>query len=199
MTKKDVGSKLKAGIFTYGIMFLTLFNALYWQHEPQILQQDVISLKYLLANILHGFSVTGPVLALLLIGYLIAHSKTIGPAQIWGWLFVGSWISLFVLYFLQATDPVWVGYFYNAIFPILRNAYPLISGVLLGTLTLKWTKKIFSATPYIYVAFFVGMIVFPTVFAQDIFSYNGGSSIVYAWVIFTLGADLPVSKLWTKT
>lgn len=98
MTKKDVGSKLKAGIFTYGIMFLTLFNALYWQHEPQILQQDVISLKYLLANILHGFSVTGPVLALLLIGYLIAHSKTIGPAQIWGWLFV--------LYFLQATDPV---------------------------------------------------------------------------------------------
>lgn len=199
MIKKDVGSKLKAGIFTYGIMFLTLFNALYWQHEPQILQQDVISFKYLLANILHGFSVTGPVLALLLIGYLIAHSKTIGPAQIWGWLFVGSWISLFVLYFLQATDPVWVGYFYNAIFPILRNAYPLISGVLLGTLTLKWTKKIFAATPYIYVAFFVGMIVFPTVFAQDIFSYNGGSSIVYAWVIFTLGADLPVSKLWTKT
>lgn len=43
MIKKDVGSKLKAWSVTYGAMVLTLFNALYWQHEPQILQQDTIS------------------------------------------------------------------------------------------------------------------------------------------------------------
>lgn len=151
MIKKDVGSKLKAGIFTYGIMFLTLFNALYWQHEPQILQQDAISFKYLLANILHGFSVTGPVLALLLIGYLIAHSKTIGPAQIWGLLIIGSWSSLLVLCLLQET--VWLGRFYNAVLPILRNTYPLVSGILLGVITLKFTKKLLQQRSLVTIYF----------------------------------------------
>ncbi len=193
MIKKDVGSKLKAWSVTYGAMVLTLFNALYWQHEPQILQQDTISFKYLLANVLHGFSVTGPVLALLLIGYLVAHSKTIGLAQIWGWLFVGGWISLALLYMLQS-NPVWVGYFYNAIFPILRNAYPLASGVFLGTLTLKGMRKLFAVTPYTYYIFFIILIVIPTIFNQDIFSYNGGSSVFYAWVIFNLGANLPLER-----
>ncbi len=187
--KKDVGSKLKAWSVTYGVMVLTLFNALYWQHEPQILQQDTISFKYLLANILHGFSVTGPVLAILLVGYLVAHSKTIGLAQIWGLLIIGSWSSLLVLCLLQET--VWLGRFYNAVLPILRNTYPLVSGILLGVITLKFTKKLFTATKFSYYLFFIVAIVVPTIFNQDIFGYGGGVTLVYSWVIFTLGANIP--------
>ncbi|EAL9807228.1 hypothetical protein D0Y22_09285, partial [Campylobacter jejuni] len=155
----------------------------------QILQQDTISLKYLLANILHGFSVTGPVLALLLIGYLVAHSKTVGPAQIWGLLIIGSWSSLLVLCLLQET--VWLGRFYNAVLPILRNTYPLVSGILLGVITLKFTKKLFTATKFSYYLFFIVAIVVPTIFNQDIFGYGGGATLVYSWVIFTLGANMP--------
>lgn len=191
--RRQLVSKFKAGLLTYGIILLTAFSSLYWQHPPQILLQEELSKKYLVTNVLHGFSVTSVPIILLLLGYCMTKVKKIGIFQAWGFLFIGTWVCLLVACFLQ--DSTWIGHFYNALLPFLRNTSPLFSGILLAILTNKVIADHLLNDRYAYYIFFLLAFGVPTVFGSDIFNYSGGTTAIYAWMVFTLGANLPDSKL----
>ena len=56
--KKKGISRFKVDLLIYGLIVLTAFSSLYWQHAPQIFLQETLSKKYLIANVIRGFSVT---------------------------------------------------------------------------------------------------------------------------------------------
>ena len=195
--RRQLVSKFKVYLFTYGIILLTAFSSLYWRQASHILLQEGISKKYLIANVLQGFSVTSIPIILLLLGYFMTKVKKIGIFQVWGFLFIGTWICLLVACFLQ--DSTWIGHFYNALLPFLRNTSPLFSGILLAILTNKVIADHLLNNRYAYYIFFLLTFGVPTVFGSDIFNYSGGTTAIYAWMVFTLGANLSDSKLTKKT
>lgn len=195
--KKKGISRFKVDLLIYGIILLTAFSSLYWQHTPQIFLQETISKKYLIANVIRGFSVTGIPITLLLLGYFMTRIRKIGIFQAWGFLFIGTWCCLLVACFSQ--DSTWIGHFYNALLPVLRNTSPLFSGILLAILTNKVVAKHLMNERYAYYLFFLLTFGVPTIFDKDIFNYSGGTTVFYAWMVFTLGANLPDSGLSKKT
>lgn len=194
--KKKGISRFKVDLLIYGLIVLTAFSSLYWQHAPQIFLQETLSKKYLIANVIRGFSVTSIPIMLLLLGYFMTRIRKIGIFQAWGFLVIGTWCCLLVVCFLQ--DSTWIGHFYNALFPFLRNTSPLFSGILLAILTNKIVAERLMNNRYAYYIFFFIAFGVPTIFGKDIFNYNGGTTALYAWMVFTLGANLPDSELPKK-
>lgn len=185
---ESFGIKLYLIGVSYFFMMLTLLNSFYWQKEPAILSSETANLKLALANIIHGATLTGINVLLLLFGYLLARHKKLGGAQLWSYLFIFGWVIVLSLYFIK--DSIEISVLYNAFFPMLRNAYPLITGIILGWLTVEPFQKLFERSKISYYAFIVIAIVVPSIFDKDIFYYDSGATISYAWVLFILGATL---------
>ena len=81
--KKKGISRFKVDLLIYGLIVLTAFSSLYWQHAPQIFLQETLSKKYLIANVIRGFSVTSIPIMLLLLGYFMTRIRKIGIFQAW--------------------------------------------------------------------------------------------------------------------
>ena len=147
--KKGI-SRFKVDLLIYGLIVLTAFSSLYWQHAPRIFCKKTLSKKYLIANVIRGFSVTSIPIMLLLLGYFMTRIRKIGIFK----LGVFSYRNLVLLVssmFLQ--DSTWIGHFYNALFPFLRNTSPLFSGILLAILTNKIVAERLMNNRYAYYIF----------------------------------------------
>ncbi len=177
-------------------IFLLCFDRLFWAFDPEIAtkyNEPSVQLSGVL--LLHSVTVLGLTLTLLGLGrYLAWQTHTIGKViKIWMYTILLGVLTISIYFILK--KEISSSLIYNTLLPIIRNTYPLVTGIIFGLLLLPLYRKFlikYSQLAYIFLGV---VIILPTLFAQDIFGFVGGNSVTFALMLFLLGVTLELKPL----
>lgn len=119
----------------WGLILFWLGGAqVYWNLAPHLASYNTASLHTSAYLILKGLTLVGPDLLVILLGYYAYHCLHKESMVITTWLntlVLGCLLSLMI-----ALTNNGIGYYpstiYNSMLPVIRNSYPLITGIMLG-------------------------------------------------------------------
>lgn len=203
MTNEKVSQKsekLGNNIIWYALLFISLIwvgtGTFFHAASPQFINPLEPIKKSGLKYIFITFLDTGIPFLMMLIGY---HSKNLNNRY---FKIYSSWLYLIILEIAVIFSKLIVRnefsliHFYDAIFPLTRNTFPLVSAILLGLCSLKLVQQFFKSTENykIKVVYFV-LFLLPTIFNKDIWHYDDGHSVLFYWLTFNIGLYLSNQKI----
>jgi phosphoglycerol transferase MdoB-like AlkP superfamily enzyme len=164
------------------------FSQLYWRLNPQITSNHGWDLATVIFNVSRGLTMIGPDILILLLGASLARRVVDAKAQlvkIWlNTLFVGCLLSLIISLF--STSEMTTA-FYDAALPILRNSYPLISGILLGLVLGRISDQLTRRWQAVIGGLSLAMITASTIFTPSIFGWREQTTSIFYALVFLLG------------
>lgn len=179
---------IKQKIFTLLILFWVGINQLYWPLAPHISTYNNESLHTSLNMMLQATTAIGPDIVMIVLGLLTA-SMACRPTVIKVWLnvFILGCITCLVLVFCTHYIPA--SAIYDSLFPILRNSYPLISGLIFGLLI----SKIIDQLPDIWqqrcIFLIVTLIILPIFSTPNMFGWTDHGMALFYALLFILGRN----------
>lgn len=164
-----------------------LFNA-YWSYSSlSFKSQESLDLKYLILNDFTGLTAVPLIILVLFMGYeFIAQNKRFYLAvKYWLYMVLFSLIATFAV--LLVTTRFSYRWLYDCLFPISRNALPLVTGIVAGCLTVRPLVKYFSQRKELAWTILTLVLTLPLIFNKDIFDFNNGNSFFFGWLVFVAG------------
>ncbi|WP_346703288.1 sulfatase-like hydrolase/transferase [Ligilactobacillus agilis] len=194
--------KLKEAISITLVLLLTglvLFSQQYWQIDLSL--EKSITNKYSYLSLFKGITFLGKPLFLIILGFLLGNEtnlRYVRAIKFWLVMVVTS-ISLqvIILYFDNSFS---ISELYNSLLPLLRNTYPLASGVIVGLCCLKKVDEYLLKLSWRQlIIVFVVATGLPSIFGQDPFAMNNGNGLTFGLVMFLFGAIVARKKVWLQT
>lgn len=194
-----------------GLAMLLIFSSLlvcldriFWQSSPDILINDKVNIQQSLMQIYHASTLIGIDIFAITLGSLLQGSEDKSwSSAIKYWIytiFVGT-LGLLVLTLFSREFSI--GDLYNMLFPFVRNTYGILSGIVLGMLTLPLFNKGVKKYENIIKLSLLLVIIAPTIFNKDIFGFANGT--VFGYILVNLGfygnyirSKLSVKKVVTR-
>lgn len=168
---------------------------LYWQLSPHLADYNNPSFHTSIYLIVKGLTAIGPNLLLILLGYFISRSINRESFIIKGWLNtlgLGLLISVLVAMSSNKLNQVanFNTSFFDSLFPVIRNSYPLIFGALFGllmysvinNLDLAWQRKIKIG---IWVLIAIPIFSYP-----NIWGWSNNFLVIFYSLLFLLGSQM---------
>ncbi|PIO83078.1 hypothetical protein BSQ39_05560 [Loigolactobacillus backii] len=189
----------KLGLVLLVGAFFSIFNTLFFSLDFTSLNGTNPSLKWDLLTTIRIGLMPGTSLLLLSFGYYTSGRRASILAAFKSWLYIvglGTLITSITAWIVKEPS-LWT--LYDTIFPIMRNSYPLLTGVLLALLIQPQLEKWLLQTKPSYLRLgFLLITLLPTVFNHDIFNFNGGQSFLAAFLLVTVGMYLRQHPLKAK-
>ncbi|UXI84635.1 hypothetical protein NYZ94_11845 [Ligilactobacillus salivarius] len=194
-----------------GLAMLLIFSSLlvcldriFWQSSPDILINDKVNIQQSLMQIYHASTLIGIDIFAIGIGFLLQGSENkswSSAIKYWMYtIFVGTLGLLVLTLFSREFSIVDL---YNMLFPFVRNTYGILSGIVLGMLTLPLFNKGVKKYENIIKLSLLLVIIAPTIFNKDIFGFANGT--VFGYILVNLGfygnyikSKLSVKKVVTR-
>ena len=194
-----------------GLAILLIFSSLlvcldriFWQSSPDILINDKVNIQQSLMQIYHASTLIGIDIFAIGIGFLLQGSENkswSSAIKYWMYtIFVGTLGLLVLTLFSREFSIVDL---YNMLFPFVRNTYGILSGIVLGMLTLPLFNKGVKKYENIIKLSLLLVIIAPTIFNKDIFGFANGT--VFGYILVNLGfygnyirSKLSVKKVVTR-
>lgn len=194
-----------------GLAILLIFSSLlvcldriFWQSSPDILINDKVNIQQSLMQIYHASTLIGIDIFAIGLGFLLQSSEDKSwSSAIKYWIytiFVGTLGLLILTLFSREFSIVDL---YNMLFPFVRNTYGILSGIVLGMLTLPLFNKGVKKYENIIKLSLLLVIIAPTIFNKDIFGFANGT--VFGYILVNLGfygnyirSKLSVKKVVTR-
>ena len=171
------------------------FNLLWNSNLPIFSLTKQPSLYYAVFRSIQGFSSIFLNILLLFIGYILSKSgKTKIQYIIQQWLSVFIISILLFIVFSMGFNAEGLNNFFDTIFPLARNTYPLVTGLFLGQLAIPVLKKlltVYDSKTIFRSAIILGII--PTIFNKDIIGFSTGNTTLFAFYMFMLGSLLAIT------
>lgn len=183
---KRVGKYLLVGI----LLWWTVITFIFWNGHPSIINYPGGSLHAAAGQIMHSIMLLGIDLLVISLGYWAHHheqdSLVVG---ITAWLItvitgVTATIGLAFHHIFTISN------FYAALFPILHNAYPLITGILLGMLILGLIDTKSSIQRNNLIALLWILLIIPFILGVNAFHWNSGNNPLIFTVLFLIGSNV---------
>lgn len=183
---------------------LVCLDQIFWQSSPDILINDKVNIQQSLMQIYHASTLIGIDIFAITLGSLLQGSEDKSwSSAIKYWIytiFVGT-LGLLVLTLFSREFSI--GDLYNMLFPFVRNTYGILSGIVLGMLTLPLFNKGVKKYENIIKLSLLLVIIAPTIFNKDIFGFANGT--VFGYILVNLGfygnyirSKLSVKKVVTR-
>lgn len=153
------------------------------------------SIYYAILRVFQSYSGIFQNVLLLIIGYSLSKSgKTDIKALIHQW--VGMFIIGILMFLILAFGfkNAGLSMLIDLFFPLLRNVYPLVTGLFLGQLLIPVLRRIiniYDSRTIFRTAILVGII--PTFFNKDIFGLGTGNTAIFGVYMFALGSLLALT------
>ena len=139
---------------------LVCLDRIFWQSSPDILINDKVNIQQSLMQIYHASTLIGIDIFAITLGSLLQGSEDKSwSSAIKYWIytiFVGT-LGLLVLTLFSRE-------LYNMLFPFVRNTYGILSGIVLGMLTLPLFNKGVKKYENIIKLSLLLVIIAPTIF-----------------------------------
>lgn len=180
--------KKREKILYFLVLMWVGISQLYWQLVPRFMDYQEQSLKNSFIQIVKGLTAIGPNVLILLLGACLSwRLKNVESQLIKVWLntfVVGSLLCLTLAIFSteNLTQPI-----YDAILPIARNSYPIISGVLLGMIIGPATDQLSIRWQRITLWLILSIITIGTLFTPSIYGWSENNLSIFYSLIFVLG------------
>lgn len=189
-------NSIKGQIIMLVGVFIFATTDLFWATTPNVVSyytQPSLQLSSL--NMFHSLTVIGEPLLLLGIGAYSVQSKNpvAKAAKFWLYTFFCGLLMALVYFLVEKDISAWL--LYGVFLPILRNTYPIITGIIMGLVLLPFYQRIVAKAPYFTYVFLGIIFLLPMIFDKDIFGTSGGDSIVASLALFYLGSTLTVAPL----
>lgn len=186
----------------YLLWFIILFWAgianVYWALNPNIASFTDAGLHARAYQMLKGTGAIGPDMLVLALGYWFSRTKSIEKLAIRGWLttwIVGIATCLVVAVsctFINATE--FTSPLLNTLFPILRNSYPLIFGVILGLFINQVIAQL-SKNYQIGVIYAIWILIAIAFFSvPNMWGWADNTLTLFYALLTVLGAHLKISS-----
>ena len=201
-----MAQKIKLVLSTALVVLLTgllLFSQQYWQLDLADLNLTKhVTTEYNQLVLFKGVTFLGKTLFLVVLGFLLGNEtnlRYVRAIKLWLATVVTSLALQVVALYLN--DSFSVSDLYNSLLPVLRNTYPLASGVLIGLCCLKKADEYFLKLSWKQILVIVIIMTgLPTIFGQDPFGIWNGTGLTFGLVMFLVGAVIakkPVEiKAW---
>lgn len=185
---KRIRNNLISGI----LLWWTLTAMIFWTNHPGIIQYPGGSLHAAAGQILHGAMLIGIDLLVLSLGRVAqqqrAKSLISDGIQSWMIIVLTGIVATLVLALHRIFS---LTNFYQALFPLLHNTYPLLSGVFLGLLIMVLMDNHFKQTRMSTAFLLWLLLIIPFVFGINMFHWNSGNNPLLYTVLFLLGDVAP--------
>lgn len=144
---RKVNNRFKGSIIWFIVLLWTVFSQIYWQLGPHIAEYNNQSLHTSAYLVIRGLTAIGPDILILLLGYFMSKKQNKESQIIKGWLntlVFGIIISCLVAMSSNSLIKVtnFSANFFDSLFPIIRNTYPLIFGSLFGLLLVSIKEQL---------------------------------------------------------
>ena len=189
-----MSQKIKLVLSTALVVLLTgllLFTQQYWQLDLADLNLTKhVTTEYNQLVLFKGVTFLGKTLFLVVLGFLLGNEtnlRYVRAIKLWLATVVTSLTLQVVALYLN--DSFSVSDLYNSLLPVLRNTYPLASGVLIGLCCLKKADEYFLKLSWKQILVIVIIMTgLPTIFGQDPFGTWNGTGLTFGLVMFLVGA-----------
>lgn len=180
----------------FGLFLLawTICTTFFWTANPNLNNYSGLSLHGAAAQMVHGLMLAGIDLLVLWLGRALAK----GPLKLS--LVVKTWLTMWTAGVVAVLGLILRRQFaiadlYSACLPVLRNAMPLLSGLLLGILILMLLKKgQVKLDSRLFVALLLIFTV-PFVFGTDLWGFDQGTNpLSYALIVAMGGCQLKLTR-----
>lgn len=169
---------------------LTIIQAVFWRLGFSFLNANSPSFRNSTFMILRLVTELGPDILIICLGYYFASrspkNRMPDVVKIWSYLLFVGLLGTVILSFMNSTFSL--SAFYNALFPVTRNSYSILTGVLIAVIGSQYIDAFlqhFSSKQFVFLLFVVMLI--PTLFDQDVFMTNGGFSLYLGIFLFVIG------------
>lgn len=191
--------KVKSNLCWLIILTWVGFAQLYWGLAPHLASYSTASLHASAYQIIRGLTLIGPDIVVILLGYLLYRYPRKESLAIKLWLntlVLGCLTCLLVAMTSSKLNTVgnYPSTIFNNMLPIIRNSYPLITGIIGGTvLSSVLTKLSKQGQRRIAIAIWV-LIAIPIFSATNIWGWNDNYLAIFYTLLFILGGNLRVGK-----
>ena len=195
--------RLKSNLLWVALMLWVGIAQVYWQLGPHIASYSNASLHTSAFEIFKGLTLLGSDILILLLGYFLSQRSHRESTIIKAWLntlVLGILASILVAFSTNQLAKVTVFHtdFFNAVFPLLRNTYPLIFGSLLGLiLTAVINNQKFAWRRPTLIGIWLLMIV-PLFWTPNIWGWTSDHLTLFYALLFVLGANIKQEKRQQK-
>jgi phosphoglycerol transferase MdoB-like AlkP superfamily enzyme len=130
-----------------------------------------------------------------MLGFLLEKQRGSLKDLVCQWVYLIFFGLLFLLIAMFGFQVYSLNKFYVVIMPIIRNAYPLISGILLAQLLKPFFDQLYRfkkpavIAEKVIIFFAIGALI-PTFFNSDLFGFSGGYSLIFGCYSYLLGIAL---------
>ncbi|WP_242361768.1 LTA synthase family protein [Limosilactobacillus antri] len=191
--------KLKSSLI-WGVILFWLGGAqVYWNLAPHLAGYSTASLHTSAYLILKGITLVGPDLLVLLLGYYMGQCSRKESMVIKIWLntvALGCLLSLSI-----ALTDNGVGFYpttiYNSMLPVLRNSYPLITGVMGGIVVSSIIPSGQANLRRRMTGLIWVVLAIPFFSPVNVWGWNDNFLALFYACLFILGGNLkPVKQFW---
>lgn len=176
-------------LISFSSLFLFIFSVLFFQNVNVATSLNTVNTNFIWQFFL-GISNLGIDISVILLGYYLSHFKTSLSTVIKSWITI--WFSSLIILLIKlfANKSFVLSDFYNALFPILRNTYPILTGILFGIILMPLLKKCAAKIHLFYLPALIILTILPTVFNEKILGTNDIDSTVYGLLLICWGIEI---------
>ena len=174
------------------VLFWAGFAQVYWNLTPNITEHNAANIRTSVYLIIKGLTLIGPDLLVLLLGYFLYNrvDKKALVVKIWlNTAVFGCLLSLAI-----ALTDNGINYYpitiFNSMLPILRNSYPLITGVMGGLMIASLFPTQQRMVPQRLIRIIWLLIALPFLTPVNIWGWNDNFLTLFYACLFVLGGNL---------
>lgn len=173
----------------------SLASTIMWANHPNIINYPGGSLHAAAGQILHAAMLLGVDLLVMFLGQLAQkhHPKYLMSQGIQSWIavIITGVLSTVALAFHRI---FMLSAFYQSLFPILHNTYPVFTGILLGMFIMILMNKSDTQEQNSIKILLWCLLIIPFVFGVNIFHWNSGNNPLIITVLFLMGSITPAKS-----
>lgn len=167
-----------------------MITMIVWRSSPAISSATGTSFRAIAGQWLHGTMLGGVAVLVILLGRTIGHFY-LRPGEIIA-LLVKSWLAMIATGVLTTLFLIFRGYFqvadlYTALFPLLRNEVPIVSGLFLGVFLQTLIVSLSEEAQRLLGISLYALLTVPFVFGINMFSFHGLHNPLLFTVLFCVG------------
>ncbi|GAB6093648.1 LTA synthase family protein [Furfurilactobacillus curtus] len=188
---------LQPGLTILLATILILANWVIFGNNGRFLGPEVnqLTFHWLAAMGLRSVTLIGLPLLFISTGYFFSHNRPrLTIMQIWLLTLLNGVLLLFA--YFRSTNSGSANLIYDVCLPILRHLYPGLLGVMIVLASQTWLVRLFKiAKRTSLIAAFWLILILPSLFNQDLFSFSNINSFAAGLLLTTVGLFLREAKL----
>lgn len=177
---------------------LLVFNHLFIDANVNLSHFSTLNSNYIW-QLIQGVANLGIDLTVIGLGFMLAKYKNSITLAIKSWIMVWLTGVTVLISVLLLNNVFTLENFYNAIFPIIRGTYPIVTGILLGILFMPLIR--YASCHYSELVFggIVVTIIAPSLFNRPLWGSTDINFVFYGFIMFALGIWLKFNSEKLKT